>query len=30
VSMDRAAFLAMGVHPLVPFLAAMQIDRDRR
>jgi 2,3-dihydroxyphenylpropionate 1,2-dioxygenase len=30
VSMDRAAFLAMGVHPLVPFLAAMQIDRERR
>ncbi|HEY1933102.1 MAG TPA: hypothetical protein VGG99_13895 [Acetobacteraceae bacterium] len=29
VTMDRAALLAMGVHPLVPFLAAMQIERER-
>jgi 2,3-dihydroxyphenylpropionate 1,2-dioxygenase len=29
VAMDRAALLAMGVHPLVPFLAAMQIERER-
>src|SRR6185312_6256524 len=28
--LDRAAFATMGVHPLVPFLAAMQLDRDRR
>jgi 2,3-dihydroxyphenylpropionate 1,2-dioxygenase len=30
VAMDRLAFLAMGVHPLVPFLAAMQIERETR
>ena len=30
VAMDRAALLAMGVHPLVPFLAAMQIERETR
>ncbi len=30
VAMDRTALLAMGVHPLVPFLAAMQIERERR
>jgi 2,3-dihydroxyphenylpropionate 1,2-dioxygenase len=28
-SLDQAAMVALGVHPLVPFLAKLQIDRER-
>ncbi|HLI11551.1 MAG TPA: hypothetical protein VKY65_08135 [Alphaproteobacteria bacterium] len=28
-AMDQAAIVALGVHPLVPFLAKLQIDRER-
>lgn len=30
VALDTKAIVAMGVHPLVPFLAAMQVERQRR
>jgi 2,3-dihydroxyphenylpropionate 1,2-dioxygenase len=30
LALDRPALLAMGVHPLVAFLAGMQIERQRR
>jgi 2,3-dihydroxyphenylpropionate 1,2-dioxygenase len=30
LALDRSAIAAMGVHPLVPFLATMQIERQRR
>lgn len=30
IEMDQKAFVAMGAHPLVPFLANMQIQRLRR
>ena len=28
-SLDGDAMVALGVHPLVPFLAKLQIDQDR-
>lgn len=30
VALDTKAIVAMGGHPLVPFLAAMQVERQRR
>ena len=30
VTLDTAAIVAMGTHPLVPFLANMQLERQRR
>ena len=30
VALDTRAIVAMGAHPLVPFLANMQIERRRR
>ena len=30
VKLDMPAFVAMGAHPLVPFLARMQIERLRK
>ena len=30
LALDTPAIVAMGVHPLVPFLASMQIERQRR
>lgn len=30
IEMDLPAMVAMGVHPLVPFLARMHLDRQRR
>jgi 2,3-dihydroxyphenylpropionate 1,2-dioxygenase len=30
IALDTAAIVAMGAHPLVPFLANMQIERQRR
>ena len=30
VAFDMPAFVKMGAHPLVPFLAQMQIERLRR
>jgi 2,3-dihydroxyphenylpropionate 1,2-dioxygenase len=30
VALDTRAIVAMSVHPLVPFLAEMQITRQRR
>jgi hypothetical protein len=30
VAIDIRAIVARGVHPLVPFLANMQVERQRR
>jgi 2,3-dihydroxyphenylpropionate 1,2-dioxygenase len=30
IALDIRASVAMGVHPLVPFLANMQVERQRR
>ncbi|HEY2540293.1 MAG TPA: hypothetical protein VGI28_12515 [Stellaceae bacterium] len=30
VALDIRAIVALGVHPLVPFLANMQVERQRR
>jgi 2,3-dihydroxyphenylpropionate 1,2-dioxygenase len=30
IALDTRAMVAMGAHPLVPFLANMQVDRQRR
>ena len=30
IALDTRAIVAMGAHPLVPFLANMQVDRQRR
>jgi 2,3-dihydroxyphenylpropionate 1,2-dioxygenase len=30
IALDTRAIVAMGVHPLVPFLANMQVERQRR
>jgi 2,3-dihydroxyphenylpropionate 1,2-dioxygenase len=30
IALDARAMVAMGVHPLVPFLANMQVERQRR
>jgi 2,3-dihydroxyphenylpropionate 1,2-dioxygenase len=30
IALDTAAMVAMGAHPLVPFLANMQIEHQRR
>ena len=30
IELDTRAIVAMGAHPLVPFLASMQIERKRR
>jgi len=30
MALDTRAIVAMGAHPLVPFLASMQVDRQRR
>jgi len=30
IVLDTSAIVAMGVHPLVPFLANMQVERQRR
>ncbi len=30
VALDTRAIVAMGGHPLVPFLANMQVERQRR
>jgi 2,3-dihydroxyphenylpropionate 1,2-dioxygenase len=30
VALDTSAIVAMGAHPLVPFLANMQVERQRR
>jgi 2,3-dihydroxyphenylpropionate 1,2-dioxygenase len=30
LALDVPAMVAMGVHPLVPFLANMQVERRRR
>ena len=30
LALDTRTIVAMGVHPLVPFLAQMQVERERR
>jgi 2,3-dihydroxyphenylpropionate 1,2-dioxygenase len=30
IALDTRAIAAMGAHPLVPFLANMQVERQRR
>jgi 2,3-dihydroxyphenylpropionate 1,2-dioxygenase len=30
IALDTRAIVAMGAHPLVPFLASMQVERQRR
>ena len=30
IALDTRAIVAMGAHPLVPFLAKMQVERQRR
>jgi 2,3-dihydroxyphenylpropionate 1,2-dioxygenase len=30
MALDTRAIVAMGAHPLVPFLANMQVERQRR
>jgi 2,3-dihydroxyphenylpropionate 1,2-dioxygenase len=30
IALDTSAIVAMGAHPLVPFLATMQVERQRR
>jgi 2,3-dihydroxyphenylpropionate 1,2-dioxygenase len=30
MAFDTSAVVAMGAHPLVPFLANMQVERQRR
>jgi hypothetical protein len=30
MALDTSAIVAMGAHPLVPFLANMQVERQRR
>jgi 2,3-dihydroxyphenylpropionate 1,2-dioxygenase len=30
LALDRPAIVAMGAHPLLAFLASMQIERERR
>ena len=30
IALDIRSIVAMGAHPLVPFLANMQVDRQRR
>ena len=30
IGLDTRTIVAMGVHPLVPFLANMQVERQRR
>lgn len=30
LALDVRAIVAMGAHPLVPFLARIQVDRQRR
>ena len=30
IALDTSAIVAMGAHPLVPFLANMQVERQRR
>jgi len=30
IALDTRAIVAMGAHPLVPFLANMQVERQRR
>jgi 2,3-dihydroxyphenylpropionate 1,2-dioxygenase len=30
IALDTSAIVAMGAHPLVPFLANMQVQRQRR
>ena len=30
IALDIRSMVAMGAHPLVPFLANMQVDRQRR
>ena len=30
IALDTSAIVAMGAHPLVPFLAHMQVERQRR
>jgi 2,3-dihydroxyphenylpropionate 1,2-dioxygenase len=30
IALDTRATVAMGAHPLVPFLANMQVERQRR
>src|SRR5262249_40886150 len=30
IALDTSAIVAMGAHPLVPFLASMQVERQRR
>ena len=30
IELDTRAIVAMGTHPLVPFLANMQVERQRR
>jgi hypothetical protein len=30
IAPDTHAIVAMGVHPLVPFLASVQVERQRR
>jgi hypothetical protein len=30
IALDQGTMVAMGAHPLVPFLARMQVERMRR